>query len=286
MSVRFASRAWRRRAWLGLQTVLGLRCRGFFLPYRYAESLPAPGTRPPYGAVEDLFAALHGEFQARLDGLSAFSAELAGFGRSAAPAPRWDQDWFPRLDGAMAYALVRERAPARVVEVGAGHSTRFLARAVADGGLPTSITAIDPAPRAALQGLKVDWLKASLPGAGMAPFQALAPGDMLMIDSSHLLMPGSDVDFLLGQVLPGLAPGVLVQIHDIFLPDDYPPDWAWRGYNEQLGVLPLLLGGGWRAVFSSHYVASRMAAAVTASALGQIARPAGAVETSLWLEKL
>ena len=91
-------------------------------------------------------------------------------------------------------------------------------------------------------------------------------------------MPGSDVDFLLGHVLPALPSGVVVQIHDIFLPDDYPPDWDWRGYNEQLGVLPLLLGGAWRVVFASHYAATRLADAVARSAVGPIALPEGAHE--------
>ena len=49
-------------------------------------------------------------------------------------------------------------------------------------------------------------------------------------------MPGSDVDLLLNEVLPQLRPGVLIHLHDIFLPDPYPAGWAWRGYNEQVAV--------------------------------------------------
>ena len=182
--------------------------------------------------------------------------------------------------------MVRERKPARVIEVGSGHSTRFLAQAVADGGLATQITAIDPAPRAALAGLAVTWRRASLADAGLTDFQTLAAGDILMIDSSHLLMPGSDVDCLLGHVLPALPAGVLVQIHDIFLPDDYPAEWDWRGYNEQLGVLPLLLGSTWRTLFASHYAATRLADVVARSPVGPIPLSAGARESSLWLEKM
>src|SRR5204863_425837 len=80
-------------------------------------------------------------------------------GHAPPPAPRWDQDWFPRLDAAAAYTMVRTLGPKRIVEVGCGHSTRFMARAVADGRLATSIIAIDPAPRAKLEGLNVRWLK-------------------------------------------------------------------------------------------------------------------------------
>jgi len=74
--------------------------------------------------------------------------ELEAIGADRPPQPRWDQDWFPRLDAAAAYAIVRKTQPRRIVEVGSGHSTRFLARAVADGKLETEITAIDPQPRA------------------------------------------------------------------------------------------------------------------------------------------
>lgn len=277
--------AWRRRARLGLPTVLGLRPRGFFIPYRYADQVPPPEKRGTYEPVEAVFQAAAADFLALLDDLRGFAGDFARFG-GAAPSPRWEQDWFPRLDAAVAYALVRRRAPARIVEVGSGHSTRVMARAIADGGLATILTAVDPQPRATLDGLPVRWAAGAVPGVGVAPFAGLAAGDILFIDSSHLLMPGTDVDFLFNRVLPDLPAGVLVHIHDVFLPDDYPAAWAWRGYNEQLAVAPLLTGRTWRPLFASHFVATRHAAAVQASAVGALPLPAGAFETSLWLERL
>ncbi|HYL25691.1 MAG TPA: class I SAM-dependent methyltransferase, partial [Burkholderiales bacterium] len=160
------------------------------------------------------------------------AADLTAIGAGAPPAPRWDQDWFPRLDAAAAYAMVRMTRPARIVEVGSGHSTRFLARAVRDGGLGTQITAIDPAPRASISGLQVRCLRQPVQACALEVFN-LAPGDILFIDSSHQLKPGSDVEFLLDRVLPRLASGVRIHFHDIFLPDEYPAQWAWRRYNEQ-----------------------------------------------------
>jgi len=62
--------------------------------------------------------------------------------------PRFNQDWFPGLDGAMAYTLVRYFKPAKIVEVGSGHSTRFLAQAINDGGLRTQLYSVAPQPRA------------------------------------------------------------------------------------------------------------------------------------------
>jgi hypothetical protein len=274
-----------RRLAFGLSTVLGLRKRGFFLPYRYAADLPQRPVRGPYSALEPLFATAAPAFSGVLDYIDHHAASLLAIGGEAPPAPRWNQDWFPRLDAAAAYVLVREARPRRIVEIGSGHSTRFLCRAVRDGRLHTEVTAIDPAPRAGIEGLGATVIRSIVQEAGTAPFEALRTGDMLIIDSSHILMPGTDVDFLFNRVLPALPAGVLVHIHDVFLPDEYPPEWEWRGYNEQLAVAALLQGSGYRLLWSSRYAATRMSDAVAASAAGLLALKPGAHETSIWLAK-
>jgi len=269
---------------MGLATLLGPRPQGFFIPYRYAGTLPAAGAHAGYAALTPHFAAAEPTFEAHLAAIETLAADLAAISGSA-PAPRFDQDWFPTLDAAAAYALVRQRRPASVVEIGSGHSTRFLARAVADGGLSTRIAAIDPAPRAALEGLAVEMHRRALAEVDPGIFESLAPGDMLLVDSSHVLMPGSDVDEVLNRILPLLPAGVLVHFHDVFLPDDYPQAWAWRGYNEQNALGPLIAGGGWHLLFASHYVATRMAERLAASVVARLPSAAGAYPASLWLEK-
>ena len=211
-----------------------------------------------------------------------YAAELEAIGGNAPPAPRWDQDWFPRLDAAAAYAVVRSTRPKRIVEVGSGHSTRFMARAVADGKLDTRITAIDPQPRASLAGLDVDWLKT--PVQRVPAFPALGPGDILFIDSSHQLKPGSDVDFLLNAVLPMLPAGVRVHFHDIFLPDDYPGDWTWRRYNEQAAVAALIERNFFSVEFASHALVSRTPEEIR-GVLARLPLVPGAIESSLWLTR-
>ena len=278
-------RAAARRLAFGLSTLLGWKRRGFFIPYRYAADLPDPARRGSYKELEPVFAAAEPAFSDLLQRMDHYADALTAIGSEPPPAPRWDQDWFPRLDAAAAYALVRERRPGNIVEVGSGHSTRFLCRAIRDGALHTQVTAIDPAPRASIEGMKARLIRRTLQAAGADPFRALNPGDMLVIDSSHILMPGTDVDVLFNRILPGLPSGVLVHIHDVFLPDDYPSDWDWRGYNEQLGVAMLLQGGGYRVLWSSHYAATRMAEAVAASRAGRLMLKPGAHEASLWLMK-
>ena len=206
--------------------------------------------------------------------------DLIAIGADAPPAPRWDQDWFPRLDAAAAYAIVRRSRPARIVEVGSGHSTRFMARAVRDGSLGTQITAIDPAPRASISGLDVHWLQQPVQSCDLRSFASLAPGDILFIDSSHQLKAGSDVEFLFQRVLPSLARGVRIHFHDIFLPDDYPPQWAWRRYNEQAAVAALI-GDDYAPEFSGH----RASAGRLDGVLARLPLLPGAMETSLWLTK-
>ena len=165
-----------------------------------------------------------------------------GFPRSTPPSPtRW----------------CASASRSASIEVGSGHSTRVLAKAL--GGLG-EILAIDPAPRADIAGLPGVRVVPSTVQA--APARAVRParvaGDVLFIDSSHILMPGSDVDLLLNRVLPRLPSGVLVHIHDIFLPFDYPPIWGWRAYNEQQGVLPLLATGAYAPLFSSVWASQRL----------------------------
>ena len=276
---------WRVRR-MGLSTLFGWRKRGWFIPYRYAGTLPAAGARPPYPAIASL---LEGREPAFLDLLAAIDghrAALLEIGAAPPPAPRWRQSWFPLLDAAAAYTRCRRHRPSRIVEVGSGHSTRFLARAVQDGGIDCRVTAIDPAPRARIDGLPIEIVRGTLTEAGEAPFAALRAGDVLFIDSSHILMPGSDVDFLLGRVLPVLPSGVLVHIHDIFLPDDYPAAWDWRGYNEQQGVIALLQGGAYEVTFASHYVATRLGGELGRGVLKELPLENEAFEASLWLRKL
>jgi len=282
---RFLSRTWRRRLALGLPTILGLRPRGWFIPHRHADEAPAPAG---YAALQPLFQAAEPAFRAWLAGLAPVAADFAAI--AAAPGgqggARWNQSWFPRLDAASAYAMVRLRQPRLILEIGSGHSTRFLLQAVADGGLASEVVAIDPAPRADLAGRPLTLLRTTLQRAGLEPFQRLRPGDLLLIDSSHILMPGSDVDLLFAEVLPRLPAGVFVQVHDVFLPDGYPAIWGWRGYNEQQGLVGWLASGRLGLRFASHYAATRLAEAVAASAVGPLPLLAEAFENALWMETM
>ena len=289
-------RAWWRRLRFGLSTILGLKPLGFFIPYRYAgstEALDYPALVPLFNDAAPRFREVLSEIERHSEGLR----RIASGNHSA----RFGQDWFPRLDAAAAYALVLGSAARRIVEVGSGHSTRFLARAARDLGHRTSvevgretivehhartepvrITCIDPQPRASLAGLDIDWRREVLGPQHLPLFAGLRSGDIAFFDSSHLLWPGTDVDLILNRILPALRPGVLVHVHDVFLPDPYPAGWAWRGYTEQLGLAGYLTSPAWRIVWASHYAVTRQGAAER-PAIAALPMPDGARESSLWL---
>src|SRR5690606_30859883 len=172
---------------------------------------------------------------------------------SPPPHPRWAQDWFARLDAAAAYALVRARAPQRIVEIGSGFPTSFMVRAAIDGYLPIDYTAIDPEPELDLAEMGITVIDRPVQAAGVEPYRPLGEGDILFIETSHVVMPGTDVDFLVNRILPCLPPGVLVHLNGIILPDPYPSEWDEDGFNEQQVIAAMLAGGAFRPVFSSRW---------------------------------
>lgn len=87
-------------------------------------------------------------------------------------------------------------------------------------------------------------IRAPLEACDLAPFWALKPGDMLFLDGSHRCFTNSDVTVFFLDILPHLPSGILIGIHDIYLPYDYPQTWLARGYSEQYLLAVYLLSKG------------------------------------------
>ena len=271
-----------KRIAYGLSTVLGLGRYGFFIPYRYAGSTVAD---------EQHYAWILADFSRRgeesyvkiLEDIKSFEDDIAPLA-GPPPVPRWDQDWFPGLDAAAAYALVRTKRPGRILEIGSGHSTRFMMRAIQDAGLATKMTCVDPEPRADISALDVELLRKPAQHVPIDLLPRLESGDFLFVDSSHIAMPGGDIDWIVNVLLPGLPTGVFVHFHDVFLPDAYPESWSWRNYNEQIVVAALMAGNRFQPVFSTHFIRNHRPDLVESRGLGWISLVPGAIESSLWLE--
>ena len=169
-----------------------------------------------------------------------------------------------------------------MVEVGCGWSTTVTARAIADGEIETDLVCIEPHPRDFLASIpQVSTLRVErVEHTPRSVVEALEAGDVLFIDSSHVAKTGSDVVHLVLGVLPRLADGVVVHVHDVFWPDDYPQGWvrAGFGWNEQY-LLQAYLAGNARAhvLVLNHWLARRHPDAVEA-AFG----PVGLDGSSVW----
>lgn len=235
-------------------TLSGIQQAGFFVQYGYAGSVP--DRIPPYESVEAIFDDRLPTFESFVGEIANHLERFRAFGREAGD-PVWGRGMFPPLDGAAAYTIVRRSGARRIVEIGSGNSTTYLARAARDCEVPPRITCIDPQPRRSLEGLGVTWERRVLCDRDAYLFDDMTPGDILFIDSSHIMMPGLDVDIQFNRIFPRLPSGTYVHLHDIFLPDDYPPRWRKRFYSEQNALMGWILSGYFEVCFPGHYMMTR-----------------------------
>ena len=143
---------------------------------------------------------------------------------------------FGSVDHEVLHCTVRRYKPRRVIEVGSGNSTRVIANALlknaAEGSPPAHFTAIEPHPWPVLKqgfpGLS-ELRQCRVQDVSLDTFTALDANDILFIDSSHVLHIASDVRYEILEILPRMKPGVVVHIHDIFLPADYHKHWVLEG---------------------------------------------------------
>jgi predicted O-methyltransferase YrrM len=199
---------------------------------------------------------------------------------------------FSELDAWTLQAILRHVRPSRVIEVGCGWSSLVTARVNREclGG-DAHVVCIEPYPPEFLTEAGVPGITELMPlpvqEVPVERFEALGAGDVLFIDTSHVIKTGNDVQYLYHEVVPRLREGVVVHIHDIFLPWDYPQDWVLggRAWNEQYLVqsflafnraFEVLLGVGWL----THFHRDALVAAATGGE-----RPLRGGGGSLWLRR-
>ncbi|MFZ5906224.1 MAG: tetratricopeptide repeat protein [Nitrospirota bacterium] len=157
--------------------------------------------------------------------------------------PAWINGWLPGLDGVLLYGFLALNNPATYCEIGSGNSTLFARQAIQDQGLRTKIVSVDPRPRADIDAICDEVIRQPAEDIAVTRFDALDAGDILFVDNSHRVFMNSDVTAVFLDILPRLKQGVIVALHDIFLPYDYPPAWKDRYYSEQYLLAACLLGG-------------------------------------------
>ena len=167
--------------------------------------------------------------------------------KSSPPGYFYSNDQYPCLDAEVLFCVLRHFSPARVIEVGSGFSSLITAevnRRFRSGSM--DFACIEPFPRQFLiDGVPgiTSLIRQKIQRVDPSWFSRLGPNDVLFIDSSHVSKAGSDVNHLFFEILPRLQSGVLVHLHDIFLPDEYSKRWTieeGRNWNEQYLVRAFL----------------------------------------------
>ncbi|MGD2116085.1 MAG: class I SAM-dependent methyltransferase, partial [Acidobacteriota bacterium] len=156
------------------------------------------------------------------------------YGGELAELPAYDEakglgygPGFTLMDALVVYLVLRDLKPRRVMEVGSGLSTFYMARAVErtrrEGGPEGRITCIDPYSGDRVRGLPgVEVLRRPVQDVAPDEFRELGDGDLLFIDSTHVVKIDGDVPHLYLEVLPRLRPGVTVHSHDVHFPYNVP----------------------------------------------------------------
>lgn len=226
--------------------------------YPYRSVVRYGAGRPSHRQLSEIIGGGRDRYRDMLSAIGAIGEDFADIqvgGSYDDPTPFWLNAWFPPLDGAVLTEMLRSKNPARFVEIGSGVSTKFARRAVERYGLRTKLISIDPQPRNEIDALCDQVLRKPLETCGLEMFESLEPGDIFFLDSSHRSFQGSDVTVFFMDILPRLKPGVIVQIHDIYLPDDYISGHVRRMWNEQyLLATALLFGDKLEILFPCWYV--------------------------------
>ncbi|MFH0830895.1 MAG: class I SAM-dependent methyltransferase [Parcubacteria group bacterium] len=291
MKTRQAGRLLRRfaKSSFGLWQALGLHITAnhFYEPVPDTRSLPEElwKRRESVPGVE-----LDAAQQAALTMEAAeFAREFDALRQNEYPA---DNPSLTPADAAMYYGLLRLRKPARVLEVGAGFSTQLALAALKRNRQEShsgQLTTIEPYPLPFVSKLPdIVLKKIPLQRIVLADFLALTKGDILFIDSSHVVATGSDVQREVLEILPQLAVGVLVHFHDIFIPNEYPREWIIdrkRFWTEQYLLQAFLAFNNCFAVrWAGNYL--QQVRPTVAKQLTKQHDPSKHVLGSFWLERV
>jgi predicted O-methyltransferase YrrM len=220
-------------------------------------------TKPPHAGLSKIFHKDFNEHCKVLENIGKlkpfFDKINLYFDHEKAGEPGWLKTSINAFDAALIYYFVADLKPKTYLEIGSGLSTLFTARAIKDHNLETSIISIDPDPRAEVDAVCNQVIRAGLETCDLEIFSKLEPGDILFLDGSHLSFMNSDVTVFMMDVLPMIKPGVIIGIHDIMLPYDYPDsfkNWYW---NEQyiLGVYLLAAANRIKILMPARYMSFR-----------------------------
>ena len=243
-----------------LYRFLSPRFQTLFLEYKVALKPRYGHGLPPHSRLLEIIDKQRETYQFWLQKINDLAPQLQAIKKLAdekdSTQPGWNNEFLPGLDIMALYAIIAETKPGRYVEVGSGNSTKVAHRAVKDHGLSTRIISIDPYPRAEIDSLAHEIVRKPFEAVDTSWLAELDAGDILFIDNSHRMLPNSDATVFFLETMPALKPGVIVHIHDIYLPYDYPQFMCDRFYSEQYGLAIALLANPQRyqPIFPCYFI--------------------------------
>ncbi len=228
-----------------LYRFLNPRFQNLFLDYkvdfkpRYGHGLP------PHKELYDIVNAHRNDYKELLEKALNHTENLLKIKYAAAETdnknPVWNNGFLPGLDIVGIYTIIAEKKPGKYVEIGSGNSTKVAYKAKIEMDLQMEIISIDPMPRAEIDKLADKVIRKAFEDTDFSFIFDLQANDILFVDNSHRILPNSDAMVFFMEILPKLKKGVIVHIHDIYLPYDYPQFMCNRAYSEQYGLAPYLL---------------------------------------------
>ncbi len=172
---------------------------------------------------------------------------------------QFNNDFYSSPDTEALYTILRTYQPKQILELGCGNSTRITRLAIRDGKLATKLVCLDPYPRRDVADFADELhLRPVEDSNALDLVKQLKPGDVFFIDTSHDVRPANDCAYIYGVLIPAVPAGVIVHIHDIFLPYDYPTRLAFgdgASWGEQTVVAVMLQDAdAWEAIWPGHYL--------------------------------
>lgn len=225
-----------------------------------------------------------------------WSDDLVNLPRENSKGFCWNNPMFPPLDVLVLYGMICEHKPKKFIEIGSGYSTEIAL--IAKSKSNTDIYCIEPYPTQQLLSLEPQLhalIQQPIQELDLRFFDELVAGDFVFIDTTHSVKIGSDVNYIIFNILPRLAPGVIVHIHDIFLPYEYPRRWYDEisiFWNEQYLLLSYMMDNPSVELLLSNYSLSVMFREKLNEKLKQFdiwnltENLGGASGASFWLHKL
>ena len=216
------------------------RFQNLFLEYK-VDLKPRYGHgKPPHKLLYDIINSDRKEYALLLNEATGFKEVFHGIKKkddeSDPVKPAYNNGYLPGLDMVMLYTMISHYKPHVYFEIGSGNSTRIAYKAVQDNALRTKIVSVDPVPRAEIDRLAGTIIRKPFEDIDYEEIFALKEKDILFIDNSHRILPNSDSMVFFMEIMPRLNKGVIVHLHDIYLPYDYPQFMCDRFYSEQYGL--------------------------------------------------